>query len=147
MASLSFARLVLAALILLSLGCGDPVGPLDVAGTYVLENADTRPLAPDAPPGTMRMLGDTIQLRVTGLGIRSFTFQYVFFDRGIELVSVKQPLEFSVDGDRLLIASHCPSDRACLGGFPTYVVHRTATGFRRAPWHGEDEELQYVRID
>jgi hypothetical protein len=147
MASRSFARLVLAALIPLSLGCGDPIGPLDLAGTYILENPDTAPLSPDAPPGTRRVLADTILLRFTQTGTRSSTFQYVEFNGGIELASFRQPLEFSVDGERLLITPQCPAAVACLDVLRTQVAHRTAAGFRMMPWDREGEELHYVKVD
>ena len=143
----SFAHLLLAALLPLSLGCDDPVGPLDLAGTYVLENADTGPLSPEDPPGTTRVLGDTIRLRFTGTGTRSFTFQHVDVDRSIELRSVRLQLDFGIDGELLHLTPHCPTDIPCLSVLVTYVAHRTATGFRMTSWDREGEELHYVKID
>lgn len=147
MASRSFAPLVLAALIPLSLGCDDPVGPLDVAGTYVLEDADTGPLSPDAAPGMTRVLGDTIELHFNGTGAHSSTFQRVDVDGSIDLLSMSRPLLFRIDGERFLITPGCPAGVPCMAVLRTYVAHRTATGFRITPWDGEGEDLHYVKVE
>ena len=147
MAPRSFARLLLAALIACSLGCDDPLSPLDLAGTYVLEDADTGPLSPDDPPGTIRVLGDTIRLHFIWTGTHSATFEHVDFDGDIELLSVSRPLGFSIDGDRFLITPGCPANVVCSAVLRMYVAHRTATGFRMMNWNREGGELHYVKVD
>ena len=143
----SFARLLFAALIACSLGCDDPLSPLDLAGTYILEDADTGTLSPDDPPGTIRVLGDTIRLHFNLSGTHSSTFERLDVDGDIERLSVSRGLGFSIDGDRFLITPGCPANVTCMLVLRTYAAHRTATGFRMVHWNREGEELHYLKVD
>ncbi|HEX3159773.1 MAG TPA: hypothetical protein VHQ45_14735, partial [Gemmatimonadaceae bacterium] len=65
----STGRAVALALLLPVLGCGDPLSPADVSGTYVLQRVADRPLPTELfrnADVVVRVFADTIRLRADG---------------------------------------------------------------------------------
>ena len=118
----STGRAVAMALLLPVLGCGDPLSPADVTGTYVLQRVADRPLPTELfrnADVVVRVFADTIRLRADGTAsIASVTEAESIFDGSIIESSPEGEgqIYFRVVGGRIEITFICPSNASCTRG-------------------------------
>jgi len=129
----STGRAVAMALLLPVLGCGDPLSPADVTGTYVLQRVADRPLPTELfrnDDVIVRVFADTIRLRADGsASIASVTESESMFDGSILQSSPAEEgrFYFRVVGGRVEITYICPPNASCVDG-PHLLARRDGDG-------------------
>ena len=132
------------------LGCRDSLGPRDVAGTYVLERVAFEPVPAvifrDAQ-GTVRVVADTLRLRLNGGG--SFVFIHVIepADGGAaSQTPTRIEIDFTYDvvGSTIEISYYCPPNALCIAG-PHAIARRSTSGLVVQETFGDDAVRIYRR--
>jgi hypothetical protein len=136
--------------VVLALGCGEPLSPNDVAGTYVL-----RRVAGDSLPAVLyttetwriRIFADTLHFTSDGRGT-------IVTVRELEpLTGGPSPgprrgqngFGFRVIGNRIEVDFDCPPNANCTPP-PDLVLRRTADGLRADVAQGARTPLMYARV-
>ena len=146
------SRAALLAIVLLA-GCGEPLGPEDVAGTYVLRSIAGEPLPAvslASGDGTFRIVADTLRLRADGTGRRLTTAEIELAvapagEDGQEVVRGERALRFRVVGARVEIEYVCGINEMCVA--PPHLSGRRGRGELRIDYAlGGRVPLVYARI-
>jgi hypothetical protein len=133
-----------------TLGCRDSLGPRDVAGTYVLERVGVEPVPAVIfrdGQGTVRVVADTLRLRVDGRG--SFVFIHVI-EPAIGGAAPEAPTRIEIDftydlvGSTIEISYDCPPMALCIAG-PHAIARRFASGLVVQETFGDDAALRIYK--
>jgi hypothetical protein len=147
----STGRAVALALLLPVLGCGDPLSPADVSGTYVLQRVADRPLPTELfrnADVVVRVFADTIRLRADGTAsIASVTEVESIFDGSIFPSSPEEEgrFYFRVVGGRIEITYICPPNASCVDG-PQLFARRDGDGLLVETWSSLVPPRFYTRV-
>jgi hypothetical protein len=146
------SRAALLATVLLA-GCGEPLGPEDVAGTYVLRSVAGELLpavAVASDDATFRIVADTLRLRADGTGRRLTTTEIEpavapAGGNGPEVVRGERALRFRVVSARVEIEYVCGINEMCVA--PPHLSGRRGRGELRIDYAlGGRVPLVYGRI-
>ncbi|HUF27728.1 MAG TPA: hypothetical protein VMM18_12200 [Gemmatimonadaceae bacterium] len=135
-----------------SIGCGDPLRPADIAGTYVLERVGDDPLpAVVQSRSTFQIvaIADTIHLRRDGSGTRT-TITVMLLPDGETYPAFRTAVgvRFEIIRGKVRIFSQftCPSNANCALPAPL-VVSRVAGGLRSVRESLDKPVLFFARVE
>ena len=134
----------------LALGCGNGLGPDDIAGTYVLERIGDHPLPAEVfrdAHGVVSVVADTLRLRPNGRG--SFASVRVIDLIGVEAPQVPSRMErgltFRVVDSRIEMQFSCPPNALCIAG-PHLIARQHVRGLIVDTSLVADAPLHYRRV-
>ncbi|MGQ0712893.1 MAG: hypothetical protein ACT4PJ_04080 [Gemmatimonadaceae bacterium] len=147
MSSRPFYRALVCIVIATGLACDDPLGPEDVAGTYVL-----RTLRGEALPTVIwesettvgRLVADTLRLNADGTGIE-ISHREITGDLGTRSERSESELQFEIRDDRIEGAYICRG--LCLGVIIPIRGELTRDGLRLEVGRHGPGPIDFVRVD
>ena len=114
-----FTGSFLAALLIASplTACDDPVGPRDVAGTYVLRSVRGDPIPTifwESEQSQLHVLADTLRLAMNGTGTETWLLESTgLYASGPE--RIERPLRFELRDGRIEALYPCAPNENCAG--------------------------------
>lgn len=129
------------------IACDDPLGPEDVAGTYVVRTVRAEPLpmlAWQTETDTARLVTDTLRLRRDGTGTEISIYE-VTGDGPIVVTRGDHDIEFEIRNGRLDGGYVCRG--VCLAIFVPIRGHFTGEGLNLEVWKHGEGPIELERID
>ena len=138
-------------LLLPILGCGSPLSPTDVAGTYVLQRIATDPLPAELfrnEDVAVRVIADTIRLRADGTASTAGATELEWLHDGAaprERSSSESAAHFRIVDGHIEVTWICPINANCVEG-PHLIARRDGDGLRVEHVYQASGPLFYTRI-
>lgn len=130
------------------MACSDPVSPLDVAGTYLLESRDGArlPVLVYAGGGTdIYLRSETLVVRADGGGRMTQVHEYRSLAGDTETITSVRDISYHLVEERVEITVLCGPLENCTPP-PHLVLHRSSRGLESMAAPGHEPTLSYVRV-
>ena len=142
-------RIVVLGLVATTVGaCGDPLGPSDVAGRYVLQYRDGKPLPVLLHAGgtvDVFLNAETLLLRVDGTGVITVTLENRRVGGETDVAQHERHVAYRIVNGRIEIDFMCGPLELCTPP-PHLVLQRFEGGLRTIPVGTSPPNLSYARV-
>jgi hypothetical protein len=130
------------------LACGDPLSPLDIAGTYALESRDGARLPVLMYAGgamDIYLMSETLVLRADRGGAMTWVHEHRRVGGETETITSERALSYDTVDERIEITMICGPAELCAPP-PHLVLRRSSRGLESIAAPGPEVTLSYVRV-